>query len=382
MALDVEDKNAILSYVRDEGINFVIIGPEAPLSEGLTDVLEDADIPVYGPSQQAAQLESSKHFSKAFMERHAIPTARSKSFTNYEEARNYLRHIEHYPVVIKASGLAAGKGVVIAEAYDKAKHAIRAMLLEDAFGMSGKTVLIEDFLEGEEASVTVMVSGKNYVVLPCSQDHKRVGDQDAGPNTGGMGAYAPADIVTPKLQQTIESTVIQPTIHGLADEGIHFRGTLYIGLMLTDEGTYVLEYNVRLGDPETQVLLPLIHGDPIELMYKCATDRLETQTLEPVPGYVMTVVVAAQGYPDTYTKGEPIKLPENEAHAWILHAGTTRDENKNLLSNGGRVLSVIGQGSTLAEASEQAYQQIKKIEYPSKYYRRDIGWRQLARSGS
>lgn len=378
-AVAVEDVEAMLALAKKEGVDFAIVGPEAPLSAGMVDALEAVGIPAYGPRKAGARLEASKAFTKDFLLRHNIPTAGSTTFTDYAGARDHLKHRKEYPVVIKASGLAAGKGVIIAEDYEKAKHAVRAMLEEEAFGESGDTILIEDFLEGEEASITLMCCGERYVMLPPSQDHKRIGEGDSGPNTGGMGAYAPAAVVTDSLQRTIEETIVKPTLAGLTAEGIDFRGTLYIGIMITAQGSQVLEFNVRFGDPETQVLLPLLENDPVQLMYACATGTLEPTEVKLRDAYAMVVVLAARGYPDSYPKGEKITLPSDSENAWVIHAGTRSDEKGNTLSSGGRVLGVVGTGDSLQQAADNAYSLAEQVKFTSKYIRHDIGWRQLER---
>lgn len=377
--VDVEDIDGMLALVKSEGVDFVVVGPEAPLSIGMVDALEAAGIPAYGPRKDGAQLEASKAFTKDFLFKYHIPTAASQTFTDYEAAREYLKERNSYPIVIKASGLAAGKGVIICEEYEKAKHAIRAMLEESAFGDSGKTVVIEDFLKGEEASITVMCCGEKYVMLPPSQDHKRMGEGDTGLNTGGMGAYAPAACVTDDLHERIVKAVLEPTLAGLKAEGIDFRGTLYIGIMITEEGPKVLEFNVRFGDPETQVLLPLLETDPVELMHACATGTLEPKAVKIKNSYAMVIVLAAKGYPEAYPKGDVISLPANRYDAWVIHAGTKLNEKEQVVTAGGRVLGVVGTGNTLKEAADAAYALCDEVKFSSKYFRRDIGWRQLER---
>lgn len=375
----VEATEALIALAQTEAVDFVIVGPEAPLNLGLVDAFEAIGIPAYGPRKAGAQLEASKAFTKEFLFKYSIPTAGSQTFTDYDAARAYLKEKDEYPIVIKASGLAAGKGVIIAESYEMAKHAIRAMLKENAFGESGNTVLIEDFLAGEEASITVMCCGEKFVLLPASQDHKRIGEADSGPNTGGMGAYAPAACVTPRLNDEIISTIVEPTLAGLQAEGIDYRGTLYVGIMLTSQGPKVLEFNVRFGDPETQVLLALLESDPIALMYACATGTLEPEEVIIKDAYAMVVVLAAKGYPEKYPKGDPIQLPADREHAWVLHAGTQLTENNTIVSSGGRVLGVVGLGNTLQAAADQAYGLAREVKFTSKYLRHDIGWRQLKR---
>jgi len=380
LPIAVDDTKAITDLV-DDDVDFVIIGPEVPLAIGLADLIRETGIPVYGPGKAGAQLEGSKAFAKKFMLKHNIPTADSETFKNAVEAEAYLKSRSSGKIVIKASGLAAGKGVIIAANKTEASGAIHAMLERGYFGESGETILIEDYLEGEEASITVVACGENYVVLPASQDHKRIGEADSGPNTGGMGAYAPAACVTPEIQAFIENEIIKPSLAGLVKDGIDFRGTLYIGIMLTEDGPKVLEYNVRFGDPETQVLLPLFATDPIKLLYDCATGNLDPDTVAFRNGFSLAVVLAANGYPKDYPKGEPITFDaDNTENAWIIHAGTKRRKDGVMITNGGRVLSAVGYGETLQQAADHAYAIADTVTFPSKYLRKDIGYRQLERS--
>lgn len=379
--LDIEDPSEVLKLVQDEGFDWVIIGPEAPMTTGLGDILREAGIAVYGPGRKGAELEASKAVCKQFLADHNIPTAAYAHFQALEPALAYLDNCR-YPTVVKASGLAAGKGVIICENQQQAEAAVRDMMEFGKFGKSGSEIVIEEFLEGEELSLMVLISGDQFVCLPPSQDHKRVGEGDTGPNTGGMGAYAPLDLVDSTLMQTIEKTIIGPTLKGLAAEAIDFRGTLFVGLMLTNDGPKVLEYNVRFGDPECQVLLPLCETDPVDLMLAVSEGRLKPETVKIKDGASIIVVLAAKGYPGSYQKGESIGLPEDlpeDVH--IVHAGTRRGPNGELLSNGGRVLGVVAHGSNLREAADKAYAVCDRIDWPGAYFRRDIGWRQLAREG-
>jgi phosphoribosylamine--glycine ligase len=376
--LKVEDAAATVRLAQELGANFAIVGPEVPLAEGVGDALRAAGIEVYGPNRHGAHLESSKAECKAFFKRYAIPTADWERFTEVAPAIAYLDRVS-YPVVVKASGLAAGKGVLICEERAQAEAAIRGMIEEDSFGSSGHEIVIEEFLEGQEASIMVMVSGQSYVCLPPSQDHKRIGEGDTGPNTGGMGAYAPAAIVDEKVMRTIERSIIAPTLKGFEKEGIDFRGTLFIGLMIDDSGTArVLEYNVRFGDPECQVLLPLCQTDPVSLMWDCARGCLKPQEVELRPDAAVIVVVAAEGYPASYRKGVPIQLPDSLPEGVsVVHAGTQLNEDGILCSSGGRVLGVVALAPDLPQAAAKAYSTVAMIAYPDKYYRRDIGHRQL-----
>jgi phosphoribosylamine--glycine ligase len=376
--LNLEDIPATVALAQKLAANFVIVGPEVPLALGVADALRAAGIPVYGPGRDGAQLEASKNHTKAFLARHNIPTACGARFTDTAAAHAYLA-TRPLPIVIKADGLAAGKGVVIAKTADEARQAVGDMLDKRVFGASGAEILIEDFMDGEEASIMLMVCGRRYVMLPPSQDHKRVGDGDTGPNTGGMGAYAPADVVTPEVRQRVVEEIIEPTLNGLADEGVDYRGTLYIGIMVTAEGPKVVEFNVRFGDPECQVLLPLLETDPVQLMLDCATGALEPASVRLKTGACVIITLAAAGYPNTVRKGDTITLPETlPSGTQILHSGTVRRAGQ-LLTNGGRVLGAVARGATLAEAVKAAYALADKIHFAGIHYRRDIAARQLLR---
>ncbi|MDR2512968.1 MAG: phosphoribosylamine--glycine ligase [Puniceicoccales bacterium] len=378
--LDVGDVPAAVALAKRLGTNFVIVGPEVPLALGLADALEGAGLVVYGPCRAGALLEASKTHSKAFLERHNIPTARGEKFTEINAALASLSG-RPLPIVIKADGLAAGKGVIIARTYEEAAKAVRAMLDERVFGESGAEILIEDFMEGEEASIMLMVSGQRYVMLPPSQDHKRVGDGDTGPNTGGMGAYAPASVVTPDVRQRVLSEIVEPTLAGLVAEGVDYRGTLYVGIMVTRDGPKVVEFNVRFGDPECQVLLPLLESDVVQLMHDCATGHLVPEGVRIKPGAAVIITLAAAGYPGTIRKNDGITLPDELPRGTqILHSGTRRDvATGRLFTNGGRVLGATALGETLSEAVASAYALAGKIHFDGMHYRRDIAARQLGR---
>lgn len=379
-AVAPEDPDAVVQLARAEKIDFAIVGPEAPLAAGVADALRGAGIPTYGPGADGARLEASKVYCKDFFSRHGIPTAEYAVFTDSPAAREHLSRCR-FPVVVKASGLAAGKGVLICQTRGEAEAAVRSMLDEAVFGEAGAEVVIEEFLEGEEASIMVMVGGDDYVCLPVSQDHKRIGEGDTGLNTGGMGAYAPAAVVDSALLGVVKKTIIEPTLKGFRKDGIDYRGTLYIGLMLTARGPQVLEFNVRFGDPECQVLLPLCETDPVALMHGCATRTLDPAGLKLKDAYAMIVVLAAAGYPESYPKGETITFPEDlpdDVH--LIHAGTRQVENGEIVTNGGRVLGVVGLGKTLREASDKAYAACRQVSWDHQYYRRDIAWREFRRT--
>lgn len=377
--LAVENIEGIIALAQAQGVGLVVVGPEVPLSLGLVDELQAVGIPAYGPKKEGAQLESSKAFCKDFFARHNIPTAEYANFTEVETALNYLE-THPAPIVIKASGLAAGKGVIMAETQDEAIAAVKDMLEGGAFGESGAEIVIEETLYGEEASIHAIVSGDSFVCLPPSQDHKRAGEGDTGLNTGGMGAYTPTSRVTAEMQKAIEEEVLKPTIAGFKADGIEFNGTLYAGLMLTDEGVKVLEYNVRFGDPETQVLLPMVADDLVPVLLASAKGEPLPEKLNFHDGAAIVVVLAAGGYPGGYPKGDTITFPDQLAkRAAIVHAGTKRDAAGTITTNGGRVLGVSGQAPSLKEAAELAYSVCDQVYFEGKYIRRDIGHRELNR---
>jgi len=364
-----------------EKVEFVVVGPEVPLSLGLSDALIKARIPVYGPKADGARLEASKVFTKEILLKYKIPTAPAGIFTEVDPALAYLQK-RGAPIVIKADGLAAGKGVVVAQTLAEAEAAVRDMLAGNKFGSAGSQILIEDCMFGDETSILVVVSDRDYVILPVSQDHKRIGDADTGPNTGGMGTYSPAEVVTPALLDRIDREIVKPSVDAIAAEGIKFRGTLFIGIMLTAYGPSVLEYNTRFGDPETQVVLPRIKSDVLALLWAAARGELRGMKLEVSPEAAICVVIAAKGYPDNYPKGDVISLPQASSlppQTSIIHAGTARNAAGQIVTNGGRVLGVTALAPTLREAADRAYAACEKIGCASKYYRLDIGARQLNR---
>jgi phosphoribosylamine--glycine ligase len=378
-----DDIPGLVALVQRENIAFVVVGPEVPLSLGLADRLRALSIPVYGPGADGARLEASKIFTKEILLKHRIPTAPAAFFNAIEPALAYLR-TRSIPIVVKADGLAAGKGVVVAQSLAEAEAAVREMLAGDKYGAAGRQLLIEDCLFGEETSILVVVSGRDYVILPTSQDHKRIGEGDTGPNTGGMGTYSPAEVVTPALLARIEDEIVRPSVDAIAAEGIAFCGTLFIGIMLTPTGPSVIEYNTRFGDPETQVVLPRLATDLLELLWAAATDRLSAVgPLAVKTDYAVCVVIAARGYPDAYTKGDVITLPAPAAlppATTIYHAGTARNAAGQLVTHGGRVLGVTALAPSLRAAADRAYAACDQVQCAAKYFRRDIGARQLNRS--
>lgn len=374
-----DDVDGLVALARDRAVDLVVVGPEVPLVAGLADRLDAAGVPVVGPSRAAAQLEGSKAFAKDVMARCGVPTAASRTFGlgALEEARAYVE-AHPLPVVLKADGLAAGKGVVVAETRQAARDALADMLEEGAFGAAGSTVLVEAFLDGEEASVFVVTDGTDYVLLPAAQDHKRIGEGDTGPNTGGMGAYAPAPVVTPAVRARVEAEIIRPVLDEMRAAGAPYRGVLYVGLMITASGPEVIEFNCRLGDPEAQVVLPLLETDLVDVLEAAAHKRLGDIEIEVSNESAACVVLASEGYPRAYPRGRSITgLDEASRHALVFHAGTARTAAGDLVTDGGRVLGVTGRGDTLADALDAAYRAADAVAFEGKTYRRDIGQKGL-----
>jgi len=377
--LPVADHTAVIRFCTDNGIDFVIVGPEAPLVAGLVDDLTTAGIKCFGPTQAAAQLEGSKGFTKDLCAEFDIPTAAYGRFTDAESAKAYAA-TQKLPVVIKADGLAAGKGVTIAETHAEADAAIDACFA-GAFGKAGSEVVVEEFLEGEEASFFALCDGATALALATAQDHKRVGDGDTGPNTGGMGAYSPAPVITPGISARIMDEIIRPTVDAMAKRGMPFKGVLFAGLMITPDGPKLIEYNVRFGDPETQVLMLRLKSDLLPALLACADGVLDTFDLCWSDDVALTVVMAANGYPGAPEVGSEIKGLDAAGAVEgveIFHAGTRRDGDR-LLAHGGRVLNVSARGATVVEAQARAYEAAARIDWPGGFYRRDIGWRAAAR---
>ncbi len=378
--IGAEDVTALAKFAVSEKVDLVVVGPEVPLCMGLADIVEEAGIPVFGPSAAAARIEGSKAFSKQLMKKYNVPTAAFGDFENFDEAVAYAQSLDA-DMWIKASGLAAGKGAVYAADPDEAEKILRGMMVEDEFGDSGHRVVIEENMKGEEASIFALCDGADYRLLVSSQDHKRVGEGDTGPNTGGMGAYAPAPIATPELIARVEKEVIEPTLAGMASEGCPYKGLLYAGIMVTEDGApKVVEFNCRFGDPETQAVLPLLDGDLGEIMMACATGKLSTVDFVTSDGFAMCVVMASGGYPGSYKKGYPINgLFEAAAveGAQVFHAGT-KLENDDVLTSGGRVLGITGWGKDFFEARDRAYKAVESISFKDVFYRNDIGHRAAA----
>lgn len=367
----------LVKFAQDEKIHLTIVGPEAPLSQGVVDAFRAAGLKIFGPTQAAAQLESSKDFAKAFMVRHNIPTAAYATFTDPKLAHDYVTQ-QGAPIVIKADGLAAGKGVVVAMSDDEAHAAIDAMLEDNKLGAAGARVVIEEFLQGEEASFMVMVDGKNILALATSQDHKRLLDADLGPNTGGMGAYSPAPVVTPEIHAKVMREIIKPTVEGMAKDGIPYTGFLYAGLMISPNGNVkTLEFNCRMGDPETQPIMMRLKSDLVALMEHAVDGTLNRAEAEWDRRFALGVVMASANYPDTPRLGDEITgLPKQLTDAHVFHAGTTLKDGK-VFTSGGRVLCVTALGETVKFAQQQAYRILNEIQFNGAQFRTDIGYRAI-----
>lgn len=375
------DIAGLLAFAQKNDIGLTIVGPEAPLVIGVVDAFRAAGLTIFGPTQAAAQLEGSKAFTKDFLARHHIPTAFYQNFTEVEPALAYVRQIGA-PIVIKADGLAAGKGVIVAMTLAEAETAVHDMLAGNAFGDAGHRIVVEEFLDGEEASFIVMVDGENVLPMATSQDHKRVGDGDTGPNTGGMGAYSPAPVVTDEVHQRVMDQVIWPTVRGMAAEGNVYTGFLYAGLMISADGQpKVIEFNCRFGDPETQPIMLRMRSDLVELCLAGAQGKLNEKTSEWDERPSLGVVLAAGGYPADYRQGDVIHgLPQQEtADGKVFHAGTKLDSQNNVVASGGRVLCVTALGATVAQAQQHAYQLAENIQWEGAFCRKDIGYRAIAR---
>ncbi|XP_015697757.1 phosphoribosylamine--glycine ligase, chloroplastic-like isoform X2 [Oryza brachyantha] len=380
--LDISDSDAVIAFCLKRGVGMVVVGPEAPLVAGLVNDLVKAKIPAFGPSSEAAALEGSKDFMKKLCDKYNIPTAKYRTFTDPTEAKQYVKD-QGAPIVVKADGLAAGKGVVVAMTLDEAFEAIDCMLVQGSFGSAGSRVIIEEYLEGEEASFFALVDGENALPLESAQDHKRVGDGDVGPNTGGMGAYSPAPIVTEELKHIIMERIIIPTVKGMAAEGCKFVGVLYAGLMIEKKSGLpkLIEYNVRFGDPECQVLMMRLESDLAQVLLSACRGELGDVSLTWSPEMAMVVVMASQGYPGSYKKGTVIRNIEKAEQVSpavkIFHAGTALDGDGNLVAVGGRVLGITSKGKDVEEARTRAYDAVDVVDWPEGFFRRDIGWRAL-----
>ena len=374
---DISNQQEILNFCENNNIDIVFIGPEIPLVEGLADYLNRNSFFTFGPNQKAAQLEGSKSFTKDICKKYNIPTATYETFSNAKDALIYIDN-HSIPLVIKVDGLAAGKGVIIAETRDHAINSVNE-IFSGKFGNAGDEIVIEEFLDGEEASYFIISDGESFIPLTSAQDHKRIGDGDIGLNTGGMGAYSPAPIMNKELEEKTINKIIKPTIKAMNDYGSPYIGILYAGLMIKDNEPKLIEYNVRFGDPECQVIIPRLENDLVELLVNVKEKNLDNYTLKWKENFAITVVLAAKGYPESYETGDEIKgldAIDNIDDVEIFHAGTKTKNNK-IVTSGGRVLNINGYGKNLVDAKEKAYSLVKKINWPGCYYRKDIGWRAL-----
>ncbi len=373
--LDLSDKGEVSTFCSFNKINLIVIGPEQPIVEGLGEYLRSRNFLVFGPDVKAAEIEAHKSYAKQLMNKNNIPTAKSIGFNSamYSIAKEYLLK-KKYPCVIKVDGLAAGKGVMICKSSKEALKVLEDVFINKIFGDAGEKILVEEFLSGQEASIFAITDGEKFVCLPSAQDHKRIGNNDTGKNTGGMGAYAPAPVVTPQIQKEVEETIIKPTLKALKDEGRPYSGCLYVGIMITAKGPKVIEFNCRFGDPETQVVLPLLKGDFLKLLYSAAKGKLNKGAVKYKGGCSVCVVAASNGYPDNYVKGYEISgLDLNEPGIIIYHAGT-KEENGKIVTNGGRVLGITSviKKNDLRQAKQMAYKALDNVKFHDIYYRKDI----------
>ena len=370
----VNDFQSIEQFVKEHNINLVVVGPEDPLVSGIADYLSPI-VPVFGPTKDGAKLEGSKIFAKEFMKKYNIPTADFSIAKSKEEALAIVQN-KFLPIVLKADGLAAGKGVIIANTIEEIEEALNKYFVDKVFGEAGNRILIEDFIEGDEASIFVITDGRDYIVLPSSQDHKRVYDNDKGPNTGGMGAYSPTPLITKELFNTIEAQIIKPTIQGINKENMNYKGVVYIGLIIKDNQPYVLEYNCRFGDPETQVVLPLIEDDLYNIFLSAAQGQLNSKSLKIKDEFYVGVVMASGGYPGSYKKGYPIEIKDLKNNSLIFYAGVEKKDNQ-LITAGGRVLMCVNADKDIKIAIDKVYEDIKSIVFTDAHYRTDIAYRAL-----
>ncbi len=379
--LDVSDFDKVYDFIENKGIELVVVGPEGPLVDGITDFLRERNIPVFGPEKNAAMLEGSKEFAKEFMVKYNIPTADFAVFSSldYDDAFKFIQLKDTYPIVLKADGLAGGKGVFICNSEEEVKSRLLAIKKDKTLSEAASKLVVEEFMEGEEVSVFVISDGHTSHIIHNAQDHKRIGDGDTGLNTGGMGAYSPAPILTEDLLVRIQSEIIEPTITGMQLEESAYTGILYVGLMITEEGPKVVEYNCRFGDPECQVILPSLNNDLLDLIIAATEQRLDEKSIQTDDKYRCCVVLASEGYPVKYEKGKVISgLDETDEDILVFHAGTTHKDGK-ILTNSGRVLNVVGSGKTLRGAIENTYEAVKKINFENCYFRKDIGHKGLKR---
>lgn len=381
VSLDLKDFQEVLTFIQNSGIELVVVGPEGPLVNGIADFLQKHNIPVFGPQKKAAMLEGSKEFAKDFMVKYGIPTADYSVFksTDYDDALKFVKLKDSYPIVLKADGLAGGKGVFICDSEEEVKKRLLQVKKDETLSKAASKLVVEEFMEGEEASVFVISDGHTAHVLHNAQDHKRIGEGDTGLNTGGMGAYSPAPIVSDKMLNIIKEQIIEPTITGMQLEESAYSGILYIGLMITEKGPKVVEYNCRFGDPECQVILPSVNNDLLDLILSVTEQRLDEKSIQIDDQYRCCVVLASDGYPVEYEKGIQIKgFNQVDEEAIVFHAGTA-EEDGEIVTNGGRVLNVVGNGNSLKAAIDHAYLNVDKIQFSTKYFRKDIGHKGLKR---
>jgi phosphoribosylamine--glycine ligase len=378
VSISAENIDELLKFAKENDIDLTVVGPEVPLINGITDVFEETGLKIFGPDKDASQLEGSKSFTKNLLKKNNIPTASFFETDLPEKAKEFIKNTK-YPVVIKADGLAAGKGVIICANKEEANKAIEDIMIKKIFGKSGERIVIEEFLKGEEASILAFTDGNTILTLPPSQDHKKIYDDDKGPNTGGMGAYAPTPLITKKLEEKIIKKVLYPTLEGLKREGIIYKGIMYAGLMIVDGEPFVLEYNVRFGDPETQAVLPLLKSNIIDLFFSTIEGNLKNEKIEINDKYAINVVLASKGYPGAYEKGKVIKGLEyfkGREDMIVFHAGTTKKGNE-ILTSGGRVLNVTAIDNEIESAINKVYSEINKINFEGMYFRTDIGKKAL-----
>ena len=377
--ISADNLDELLNFAKEKNIDLTIVGPEIPLVKGIVDIFEKSGLKIFGPNKNGAMLEGSKAFTKSILKENKIPTAEFEKFNNFDNAVLYIKENKKYPVVIKADGLAAGKGVLICNNEEEAIAAITDIMIKKIFGNSGDTIVIEEFLEGEEASILALTDGENIILLPPSQDHKRIFDDDKGPNTGGMGAYAPTPLIKKDIINKIKNTILHPTLEGLKRKNIIYKGVLYAGLMITKDGPKVLEYNCRFGDPETQSIMPLINSNLLELFIGCSDGNIKNKQIDIKDGFALNVVIASSGYPGKYETGKEIYGLEkfnDRDDIIIFHAGTKVEKGK-ILTSGGRVLNFTGIDKNIEKTIEKVYNNINKIKFEGAYYRKDIGKRAL-----
>jgi phosphoribosylamine--glycine ligase len=381
VSLNLNDFQEVLTFIEDKGIELVVVGPEGPLVNGISDFLQKHNIPVFGPRKKAAMLEGSKEFAKDFMVKYNIPTADYSVFksSDYDDALKFVKLKDSYPIVLKADGLAGGKGVFICDSEEEVKKRLLQIKTDENLSRAANRLVVEEFMEGEEASVFVISDGHTAHILHNAQDHKRIGEGDTGLNTGGMGAYSPAPLVNEELLEVVKNQIIEPTITGMQLEESSYSGILYIGLMITEDGPKVVEYNCRFGDPECQVILPSLQNDLLDLILSVTEQRLDEKSIQIDNQYRCCVVLASEGYPVQYEKGKSITgLDQVDDDAIVFHAGTAEKDGE-ILTNGGRVLNVVGNGNTLKSAIDHAYKNVDSIKFSTKYYRKDIGHKGLER---